>query len=83
MPYRDLLVCGVSTRLNQYVQGLDDIISLTDVDFTSSGLHSEPLIRLSFLGVIPGQLVHGILGNISEERYIRLLQRLIDYSAST
>ena len=27
MPYRDLLVCGVSTRLNQYIQGFDDIIS--------------------------------------------------------
>lgn len=33
MPYRDLLVCGVSTRLNQYIQRFDDIISPTDVDF--------------------------------------------------
>ncbi len=79
MPYRDLLVCGVSTRLSHYIQGLDDIISPTDSDFASSGLHSESLIRLSFLGVIPRQLVRGRLGNISDARHRRLLRRLIDY----
>ena len=26
-PYRDFLVCGVSTQLNQQVPGFDDIIS--------------------------------------------------------
>jgi mRNA interferase MazF len=82
-PYRDLLVCGVSTRLNQYIQGFDDIISLTDADFASSGLHSESLIRLSLLGVIPRQLVRGKLGNISDERHKRLLQRLTDYLMNT
>ena len=82
-PYRDLLVCGVSTRLNQYIQGFDDIISPADSDFTSSGLHSESLIRLNFLGVIPRQLVRGKLGNISDERHKRLLRRLIDYLINT
>ena len=77
--YRDLLVCGVSTQLNQYVQGLDDIISPVDSDFTLRGLHSASLIRLSFLGVIPRQVVRGTLGSISEERHKRLLRRLIDY----
>ena len=79
IPYRDLLVCGVSTKLNQHIQGFDDIISSTDPDFTLSGLHSESLIRLSFLGVIPRQLVRGTLGSISKERHKRLLERLIDY----
>ncbi|MDE0315674.1 MAG: type II toxin-antitoxin system PemK/MazF family toxin [Candidatus Poribacteria bacterium] len=82
-PYRDLLVCGVSTRLDQNIQGFDDIISPTDVDFTLSGLRSESLIRLSFLAVIPRRLVRGIIGNISEERYNRLMQRLVDYLTNT
>ncbi len=82
MPYRDLFVCGVSTNLNQYVQGFDDIISPVDADFTRSGLHSESLIRLSFLGVVPRRLVRGILGSISDERHKRLLQKLIDYLTS-
>ena len=83
MPYRDLLVCGVSTNLNQYIQGFDDIISPFDADFTLSGLHSESLIRLSFLGVVPRRQVRGILGSISDERHKRLLQRLIDYLTIT
>jgi len=78
-PYHDLLVCGVSTRLDQCIYGFDDIISPTDVDFTLSVLRSESLIRLSFLAVIPRRLVRGIIGNISEERYNRLMQRLVDY----
>lgn len=53
VPYHDLLVCGVSTRLNQCIHGFDDIVSPTDNDFPSSGLRSESLIRLSFLVVIP------------------------------
>ena len=55
----------------------------TDADFISSGLHSESLIRLSFLGVIPRRLVRGTLGSISDERHKRLLQRLVDYLIST
>ncbi len=78
-PYRDLLVCGVSTRLDQYIHEFDDIISPTDADFVLSGLRSESLIRLSFLVVIPRRLVRGMIGSISEERYNRLMQRLVDY----
>ena len=79
MPYRDLLICGVSTRLDQCIQGFDDIISPVDDDFKLSGLRSKSLIRLSFLVVIPRRLVRGTIGNISEERYNRLIQRLVDY----
>ena len=83
IPYRDLLVCGVSTNLNQHIQGFDDIISPTDADFTLSGLRSESSIRLGFLAVIPRRFVRGTIGNISEERHKRLLRRLVDYLTST
>jgi mRNA interferase MazF len=45
-PYNDFLVCGVSTQLHQEVQGLDEVISISDPDFGSSSLKSESLIRL-------------------------------------
>ena len=83
MPYRDLLICGVSTNLKQCIQGFDDIISPADPDFTRSSLHSESLIRLGFLGVVPRRRVRGILGSISDERHKRLLRRLIDYLTNT
>ena len=49
-PYRDFLVCGVSTQLDKEVKGFDEVISDTDEDFQSSGLRTSSLVRLGFLG---------------------------------
>ncbi len=78
-PYGDLLVCGISTQLHQYVKDFDDIISPTDEDFKSSGLLSNSLIRLGFLAVLPYRRVLGSIGAISSERHKSLLRRLSDY----
>lgn len=81
-PYRDLLVCGVSTQLHQYVKDFDEIISPADADFKSSGLRSKSLIRLGFLAVLPRHRVLGSIGSISAERHKRLLRKLSDYLTS-
>ena len=78
-PYRDLLVCGVSTQLHQYIKGFDEIISPADADFKSSGLRSKSLIRLGFLAVLPRHRVLGSIGSISVERHKRLLRKLSNY----
>lgn len=78
-PYGDLLVCGVSTQLNQRVPGFDEVISPTDVDFAMSGLVSVSLIRLGFLAIVPRGRVAGSIGAISAERHKRLLKTLSDY----
>jgi len=78
-PYKDVLVCGVSTQLHQQVRDFDELIALSDADFTASGLRSESLIRLGFLAVLPRSSVIGSLGSISPERHGRLLKRLSDY----
>ena len=78
-PFRDLLVCGVSTQLRQVAKDFDEIISPTDADFASSGLKEESLIRLGFLVVVPRNKIAGSIGSISPERHKRLLQRLSEY----
>ncbi len=78
-PYRDLLVCGVSTQLHQYVSDFDEIISPTDADYTSSGLGSASVIRLGFLALLPRKNIAGSIGTISSERHKRLLKTLSDY----
>ncbi len=77
--YRDLLVCGVSRQLHQYIQEFDEIISPTDPDFVASGLVSASLIRLSFLAVLPRRQILGTIGAIAPERHQRLLQALSRY----
>ena len=78
-PFRDLLVCGVSTQLHQEVQGFDELISPSDADFKSSGLVAESLIRLGFLAVLPRNNIMGTIGSISYERHKRLLKNLGDH----
>lgn len=77
--YGDLLVCGISTQLHQYVKGFDETISSDDEDFKSSGLLSNSLIRLGFLSVLPCSRIVGSIGSISSERRKRLLKTLSDY----
>lgn len=77
--YGDVLVCGVSTQLDHYVQGFDEIISPADTDFTSSSLVAASLIRLSFLAVLPRKNIAGSIGTIDPERHERLLKALSNH----
>lgn len=78
-PYHDVLVCGISTQLNQQVKDFDEIISHADADFAASGLLADSLIRLGFLSVLPQKDIEGSIGFISQKRHSRLLQTLSNY----
>jgi mRNA interferase MazF len=78
-PYKDFLICGISTQLNQLVRGFDEIIEPNDADFVLSGLKTKSLIRVGFLAVLPRSKIIGSIGSISPERHKRLLKTLSDY----
>ncbi len=78
-PFRDVLICGVSTQLRQAAKNFDELVFPSDADFVSSGLKEESLIRLGFLVVVPRSKIVGSIGSISQERHKRLLQRLSGY----
>lgn len=78
-PFRDALVCGVSTQTHQLVPDFDELITSQDSDFAASGLVSDSLIRLSFLALLPRRKIIGSIGSISPERHKRLLHRLSEY----
>jgi mRNA interferase MazF len=75
-PFNDVLVCGVSSQIQQEVSSFDDLIVPGDVDFSSNGLRCASLVRLGFLAVYPPSRFAGTLGRISDERLKRLLSRL-------
>lgn len=77
--YGDLLICGISTQLQQYVPDFDEIIRTEDTDFITSGLDKESLIRLAFLSVIRQQEAIGSIGEIGIDRHHRLLSNLSNY----
>ena len=78
-PFGDLLICGISTQLHLQVNDFDEIITVTDVDFVSSGLKAASLIRLGFLSVVPVRNIVGKIGSLSQVRHRKLLQNLSDY----
>ena len=78
-PFKDQLVCGISTQLRQEVKDFDNLISSTDSDFAESGLIQDSLIRLGFLAVLPQNRIAGKIGSIPSERHRRLLERLSAY----
>ncbi len=78
-PFRDALVCGVSTQTHQLALDFDELITSQDSDFATSGLVSDSLIRLGFLAVLPRRYIIGSIGSISPERHRRLLHRLSEH----
>ena len=78
-PFKDVLVCGVSTQTHLLSPEFDELITNQDSDFSSSGLISDSLIRLGFLVVLPRRNIIGSIGSISPERHIRLLHKLSEY----
>ena len=77
--YRDLLICGISTRLHLRVPDFDEVISPADSDFALSGLLAPSIVRTGFLFVLPRRSVIGSIGSIAPERHRRLLQALSSY----
>ncbi|AFZ51667.1 type II toxin-antitoxin system PemK/MazF family toxin [Dactylococcopsis salina] len=77
--YKDYLVCGISTQLNQYIKDFDEIISVQDSDFVTSGLVSSSVIRLGFLALLPKRKILGLIGSISSTRHQTLLRNLSHY----
>lgn len=78
-PYRDVLVCGISTQIHLCIENFDEIIATTDDGFIKSGLLNQSLIRLGFLAVIPIRNIAGAIGEISPDRHKRLLIKLSEY----
>lgn len=78
-PFQDMLVCGISTQLQQAVKGFDETIAPSDSDFAASSLVGKSLIRLGFLTVVPQTQIVGVIGSISPTRHRRLLEKLSDY----
>jgi mRNA interferase MazF len=77
--YNDLLLCGISSRLQPCISDFDEMISPSDTDFSSSGLLTTSIVRLGFLSVLTKRSVVGSIGSIAPERHRRLLRNLGDY----
>jgi len=77
--YEDWLICMISSRIYQYNEKLDEIITIKDNDFPDSGLKTESVIRTSRLAVVGKEILAGKIGKISPERLKRIKERLANW----
>lgn len=81
-PYQSVLLCGISTQLQQQQPNWDELIALNDTDYKASGLHSVSIIRLSYLYAADPAQIAGPIGQIDDARLRRLRGRLAQHLLS-
>ena len=74
--YDDWLVCMMSTKIEQAISDVDELITVSDSDFAQSGLKEDTLIRLTRLATVTDLLFTGTIGQIGSERLTRLKSNL-------
>lgn len=75
-PFQNVLICGISTRLQDLQPDWDELIQPHDADYVASGLHRLSAVRLSYLYAAENGEISGAIGRIDQERLRRLRQRL-------
>jgi mRNA interferase MazF len=74
--FGDWLTCMISTRTGQEILSLDEIVNLSDSDFSQTGLKTESVIRVVRLAVVSETILLGTIGEISTLRLERIKSNL-------
>jgi mRNA interferase MazF len=77
--YNDFLVSGISSQIQQYIHDFDLLIKTNSIDFKTSNLLKDSVVRLSIIATIPSKIVIGKIGHISAESHNLLISRLCKY----
>ena len=77
--YGDVLLCGISSRLHQYVADFDLLLDTDHPDFKNTGLKTPGVCRLNMLTMLPIANINGTIGIVSATTHNTLLKTLADY----
>jgi mRNA interferase MazF len=76
--FQSVLICGISTRMDNLQANWDEVVEPADGDFTASGLRRRSTIRLSYLYAADRAEIAGGIGRIDTTRFQRLIDRLVN-----
>ena len=79
--YQNVLICGISTQLQDLEPDWDDRIEPGDADFIRSGLRRTSAIRPSYLYGADAREILGIIGRVDVARLNRVRTRLAELLA--
>ena len=73
----------ISSKIDQQIPELDELIAPEDSDFILSGLKVPSVIRISRLAVVNDNTLLGKLGQINTERLNKIKQKLSKWISNT
>ena len=79
--YQNVLICGISTQIQDLQPDWDDKIAPGDADFVRSGLRRTSAIRLSYLYGADSREIMGVIGRVDVVRLNRARKRVADLLA--
>ena len=77
--YGDVLVCGITSRINQFIPEFDILLNEQHPDYKKSGLKAPAVCRLNMLTMFSKKEIKGSLGYVSVQTHHTLLKNLADY----
>jgi mRNA interferase MazF len=77
--HSDLLLALISSRTHQAVPDFDEIIELSDSDFSDTSLKVRSVVRLARLASVESTVISARLGSISSKRLQKIRKRLSDW----
>ncbi len=80
--HADLLLAMITSRIYQAVPDFDEIISPSDVDYTTTGLKVRSVARLARIATVDPSVINARLGNVSTKRLHEIRNRLSDWLKS-
>ena len=69
----------ISSQLKQEIENFDEIIRHDHNDFTTSGLKSGSVIRISRIAVVEQKILIGSVGEISNARLLKVKKVLSNW----
>jgi mRNA interferase MazF len=79
----DLLVCGITSQMCNFVDGFDVAIRKGEPGFEKSGLKKDSIFRMGYLTVLPRSKISGSIGRISDELLNKLIVNLTAHLAKS
>jgi len=77
--FGDWLICMISSQLTQGMENFDVTVGENDIDFKTSGLKTDSVIRISRLAVVSSAVLLGSIGTISEDRLSIIRNRIANW----
>lgn len=78
-PHADLILALITSRIYQAVPDFDEIIAASDVDYGTTGLKVDSVVRLGRLASVTPAVINARLGHISPKRLDQIRKRLSDW----